>query len=77
MSDTFQSLRIQNGLTQQQVAEKLHVTVPTVSSWENDKSAPRPRYVPLLAKIYGVEPRTIFLLSNTTKLNKKPKIKSN
>lgn len=70
MPDTLRSLRIQNGFTQEDVAKTLHVTIPTVSSWERSKSSPLPKYVPKLAEILKVEPKKIFLLTNNTKLSK-------
>ncbi|WP_249921838.1 hypothetical protein A5821_001335 [Enterococcus sp. 7F3_DIV0205] len=37
--------REQKNLTQQQVADKFHVTRQTVSRWENEKSYPTYRYI--------------------------------
>lgn len=70
MHDTLQSLRIQNGYTQADIAKLLNVTIPTVSSWERSNSRPSPRFVPKLADILGVGPKEIFLLTNNTKLSK-------
>lgn len=70
MPDTLKSLRIQNGYTQSDIAKMLHVTVPTVSSWERNNSSPLPKYIPKLADVLGVKPKEIFLLTNNTKLVK-------
>lgn len=69
MTDTLKSLRIQNGFTQKDVANKLQVTIPTVSSWERGLSVPSPRYVPQLANLLKVSSKEIFLLTNTTKVS--------
>ena len=70
MTDTLQSLRIQNGYTQANIAKLLGVTIPTVSSWERGLSSPSPKYVPKLAEVLNVSRKEIFLLTNTTKLSK-------
>lgn len=70
MELSLRALRIQKGLTQSQLANKLGVTTQTVSSWEKGEYHPRPRFVPLLAKILGVDPHDIFLATNTEKLVK-------
>lgn len=70
MPDTLQSIRIKRGLTQGDVAKKLGVTIPTVSSWERYAHKPSPRYIPQLAKVLGRSTDDIFLLVNNTKLSK-------
>ncbi|MCC4467311.1 helix-turn-helix transcriptional regulator [Limosilactobacillus reuteri] len=70
MADTLKSLRYQKGYTQADVANKLGVTIPTVSSWERGLSKPYPKYIPKLADILGVSAEDIFLLLNTIKLSK-------
>jgi transcriptional regulator with XRE-family HTH domain len=70
MTDTLQSIRIKQGFTQADIAKKLGVTVPTVSSWERHQSSPSPRYIPQLADLLGKSRDEIFLLTNTTKLSK-------
>lgn len=49
------------GLTQGQVAEKLHITTQSVSSWECGNSIPDTEKLPELAALYGVT--TDWLLS--------------
>lgn len=70
MTDTLKSLRYQKGYTQADIAHKLGITIPTVSSWERGLSRPYPKYVPMLADMLGVSTEDIFLLLNTTKLSK-------
>ncbi len=50
----IRSLRIKNGMTQQALAEKIHVTDKAVSKWERDLSYPDIRIFPQLADILGV-----------------------
>lgn len=69
MTDTLESLRIQKGLTQSALAEKLGTTTGTIGSWEKGKYSPRPKFVPQLAEILGVKPKEIFLILSTTKLD--------
>lgn len=69
MTDTLKSLRIQSGFTQKDIANKLMVTVPTVSSWERGHSAPSPRFIPQLASLLKVSSKEIFLLTNNTKVS--------
>ncbi len=47
-------MRKANGLTQQEVADRLHVSNKTVSRWERDESAPDLSLVPALAELLGV-----------------------
>ena len=71
MTDTLKTLRLKKGFTQGDLAEKLGVTTPTVSSWERGNSSPYPKYVPMLAKILRTSEDTILLLTNIKKLSKK------
>lgn len=47
-------LRKQNGMTQEQLAEKVGVSAQAVSKWENDISCPDITALPLLASIFQV-----------------------
>ncbi|MBQ2901456.1 MAG: helix-turn-helix domain-containing protein [Agathobacter sp.] len=47
-------LRKANGLTQQELADKLNVSNKAVSRWERDESAPDITLIPALAEILGV-----------------------
>ncbi len=48
------ALRKANGMTQADLAEKLHVSDKTISRWERDDSAPDLAVIPVLAEIFGV-----------------------
>lgn len=56
--DTFgtrlQRLRVAQGLSQLEIAEKLGVTAVAISNWESDRSQPRQHRMSDLAKILGV-----------------------
>ena len=52
--ENFKKIRIQCGLTQQQVANKLGIRQSNVSDWEMDKSRPEYENLIKLAKLYDV-----------------------
>ncbi|MCQ2399012.1 MAG: helix-turn-helix domain-containing protein, partial [Clostridia bacterium] len=47
-------LRKEKGFTQEEVAEKLFVSPKTLSSWENDRTSPDIKLLPMIADLYGV-----------------------
>lgn len=47
-------LRKANGMTQQDVADRLNVSNKAVSRWERDESAPDISLIPALAEMFGV-----------------------
>lgn len=54
MGSFMAALRKANGLTQQQVADKLNVSNKTVSKWECDEGYPEITMLPAIAEIYSV-----------------------
>ena len=50
----FKQLRIDNNLTQNQLAEKLGIKQTNISNWENDKTRPEYENLIKLAKIFDV-----------------------
>ncbi len=48
------ALRKANGLTQEEVAQRLFVSNKTVSKWERDESSPDLALIPVLAEVFGV-----------------------
>lgn len=48
------SARVNAGLTQKQLADACLVSESTVFNWENGKSYPSTRKLPLLEKAYGI-----------------------
>lgn len=51
---TMASARVNAGLTQKQLAVACEVSETTVFNWENGKSFPSVRKLPLLEKAYGI-----------------------
>lgn len=47
-------LRTNKGLTQEQLAEHLHISGQAVSKWENETSTPDITMLPLLADLFGI-----------------------
>ena len=47
-------LRKANGMTQQELADKLNVSNKAVSRWEREESAPDITLIPALAELLGV-----------------------
>ena len=54
VSKRIRQLRIERGLTQTQLAERLNVTRQTVSSWERDMSHPDINTLQEMASIFGI-----------------------
>lgn len=48
------TLRKKNGLSQEQLGEKINVTRQTISNWELDETAPNPEQLKLLSKALQV-----------------------
>lgn len=48
------ALRKANGMTQKELAERLHISDKTVSRWERDEGSPDLALIPVLAEIFGV-----------------------
>lgn len=52
---SLEALRVNNGMTQQDVADRLGVSRFTVMKWENGKVEPKELVIYALAKLYGVD----------------------
>ena len=48
------ALRKANGLTQQEVADRLNVSNKAISRWERDECAPDLSVIPALAEMFGI-----------------------
>ena len=53
--ETVRRLRIEKGLSQQQLADHLHVSRPTVANWEVSRRIPDATMVALIADALGVD----------------------
>lgn len=58
-SEKLKEIRLDKGLTIEQVAVRLKANKSSVSRWETGESAPRPRHIKQLTKMFNV-PRTFF-----------------
>ena len=66
----IKQLRIQSGLTQEQLAGRLGVSAQSVSKWENALTMPDITLLPMLAGEFGVSIDELFDLSTDQKLNR-------
>lgn len=60
ISKNIKRLRQEKGLTQDELAEKLHVTRQAVSNWENDKNHPDIELLMGMAELFGVDIKEIL-----------------
>ena len=67
---TIKNLRKQSNLTQEELAEKLGVSIQTVSRWETDTNYPDISMLPVLAEVFGVTIDEIFDLATEQKLKR-------
>lgn len=51
---TMASARVNAGLTQKQLGKACRVSESTIVNWENGKSCPHIKKLPLLEKAYGI-----------------------
>ena len=54
IGENIAALRKKNGLTQEELSEKMCVTAQAVSKWENDLSCPDVENIRSMAKLFGV-----------------------
>lgn len=54
MGDTIAELRKEKGMTQKELADKLHITDKAVSKWERNVACPDTALIPRLAEILGI-----------------------
>ncbi len=82
VSKNLKKIRIQNNLTQDALAEKIHVTRQAISNWENDKTKPDIESLEMLAEvlevdieelIYG-EKKSVIISQDKTKQKNRIKI---
>ena len=60
MKDILKNLREKNGLTQEQMAEKLFVTRQAVSRWETGETQPNTETLKLLSKEFNLSINTLL-----------------
>ena len=69
LSENLQRLRMQSGLPQKELAEKLHVVRQTVSKWEKGLSVPDADMLLKLAAIFNTTPNELLGAENPAPLN--------
>ncbi|HPF53984.1 MAG TPA: helix-turn-helix domain-containing protein [Eubacteriales bacterium] len=67
--ELIRGLRLEHGMTQKQLAEKLCVSDRTVSKWERGAGCPDVSLLPRLSELFGVD--TMCLLTGELSPNKK------
>lgn len=72
IGENIKRLRIANGLTQKDLAEKLFVTAQAVSRWENCDVEPSATTIYEMAKIFNVSIDEIFGTEAPQKIEKEP-----
>ena len=60
IGNIIKQYRIENGVSQSELADMLHTSRQTISSWENGKSLPAPDIIPGLAKLLGISKKEMF-----------------
>src|SRR4051794_19085815 len=60
MKDKLKSLRKEHGITQENLAEKLHVSRQTISNWENGNTLPDIENLKLLSQFYHIPLSYLF-----------------
>lgn len=60
IGEILRGLRKENNMTQEQVAEALHVSFQSISRWENGLSYPDITLVPTIARLFDVSTDTLF-----------------
>lgn len=58
--EVLYELRTKNGLSQEELAEKIFVTRQAVSRWENGETVPNTETLKLLSKLFGVSINTLL-----------------
>ena len=58
--DVILELRTKNGLSQDELAEKIHVTRQAVSRWENGETVPNTETLKMLSKMFDVSVNTLL-----------------
>ena len=58
--DVLRDLRTKNGMSQEELAEKVFVTRQAVSRWENGETVPNTETLKLLSGLFGVSINTLL-----------------
>lgn len=53
MKFTLRALRVNQGLKLEEASKLIGVAITTLSKWENGKTSPGLKYIPILEKLYN------------------------
>ena len=67
----IKQLRIENNITQEDLANELNVSIQTISRWENSVNCPDLSMVPLIALLFGVTTDYLLGVEKRTKSMRK------
>lgn len=56
----IKEIREARGFTQKKLADELKLSVSTITKWETQKSAPRAKILPMVAKVLGCSIDDLF-----------------
>lgn len=62
-------IRLENNLTQKDVADFLHISPQSISKWENGEAAPSIEFLPLLAELFNCKTDDFFAKEKRTSVN--------
>ena len=66
IGNRIKEIRIDNKLTQAQIAKKLNVTQDSISLWENNKRLPDTQYIIEICKIFNIKADYLLCLEDET-----------
>ncbi len=66
----IKTLRVQKGVTQEELANHLGISYQAVSKWENDITLPDIQLLPILAVYFGVTIDELFEISNESQIQR-------
>ena len=69
VAERIKKLRVQQGMTQRELARRLSITRSSVNSWEMGISVPSTQYIVELAKIFKVSTDYLLGLSSSATVN--------
>ena len=64
---TLAAARVNAGMTQTEVAEKMGITHHTLLNWEKGRVTPKKASLEMMASLYGIPLENIFLPSTSLK----------
>lgn len=70
LGNQIKTLRLQRGVTQEALAERLNVSPQAVSKWERGAALPDVQLLPALSAYFGVTIDALFALSDDTRMER-------